>query len=61
MKLFFLSIAEMSVLKKRVINVYIKYKEFIVDGNYVLKVNIDKASVVYVLMRYIINDNMGIE
>lgn len=39
-KLFFVSVVEMLLMKKRIINLYIKDKVFIVDKNYVLKVNI---------------------
>lgn len=39
-KLFFFSVVEMFFIKKRVINSYMKYKEIIVDVNYVLKLNI---------------------
>lgn len=61
LKLFSLSAAEMSVPKKRAINAHIKHKESTADGNYVLKVNTDKASAVHALMRHIINDNMATE
>lgn len=40
----------MLLKKKRLINVYMKYKELIVDINYVIKVNIDRSIKAYELM-----------
>ena len=58
-KLFSSSAAEMSPTKKRAINAHMKHKESTADGNYVLKVNTNKASAAHALMRQIIDDNMA--
>lgn len=52
---FYLSVVrELLLAKKRFINVYMKYKELTVDLNYVIKVNVEKSSKAYDLMRSII-------